>query len=415
VKASTRLPVALVAALSSLVTAPVAAELDLRLKAFGTVRELPDTDAQRAINGEPAVDGNLDLRLLFRQAAGRFEVIADHSTIALAGDTYEAGIASFGTIDQTPTDDDRRALELTWSIDKDDDYRLYHRFDRLALKYRGDDWGFTVGREAVSWGSGKVFNPMDLFSPFSPTTVDRDYKAGDDLVMVDKLFDGGGDIQLLAVFRRDEQGDREADEGSYGIKWRGFAGSAELELAAGQHYEDTIGAVTFRLPIGGALLQTDWVATELDEQDEWKLSGVVNIDYSFLLAERNTYVFAEYFRNGFGRNENRVDLFDLPVYLVERVQRGEVFSLTKDYLAAGGFYEWHPLVNHSLTVLWNLHDDSTLWQTSLSYQPGDRQTLELGVTLTTGSRGDEYGRIDVGEGLTTGGGARAFLRWVYFW
>lgn len=157
------------------------------------------------------------------------------------------------------------------------------------------------------------------------------------------------------------------------------------------------------------------MATELDQEDERKLSGVVNIDYSFLLAERNAYLFAEYFRNGFGRNDSPVDLFDLPVYLVERVQRGEVFSLMKDYLAAGGFYEWHPLVNQSLTVLWNLHDDSTLWQTSLSYQPGDRQTLELGLTLTTGSRGDEYGRIDVGENLTTGGGSRAFLRWVYFW
>ena len=390
-------------------------DLDARFKAFGTVNDLPDDDILGEFSGSPAWDGNLDLRLLFRENRGPWELIVDHTTIGLGGDTFEFNEGSRGAVDQTPTDDERRALELTWTLERDDRYRLYHRFDRLAVQYRGDSWGITLGREAVSWGSGKAFNPMDVFAPFAPTTVDRDYKAGEDLLKFDKLFDGGSDLQLLAVFRRDEQGDREFDEGSYGGKFRSFIGETELEIAAGRHFDDDLLGLTYRFPIGGALVQSDWIATHLDEEDEWKVSGVVNIDYSFQLAGRTTYVFAEYYRNGFGRNGNPIELGALPDYLTERLQRGEVFSLMKDYLAAGGSYQWHPLITQSTTLLWNLHDNSSLLQSNLSFEPSDQQRLEAGVTLTVGERGEEYGRIALAEGLTTGGGGRFFLRWLYFW
>jgi hypothetical protein len=389
--------------------------LDVRLKGFGTVNDLPAGDMQREETGNPALDGNLDLRLMWTGQRGRWELRVDHTTIALAGDTYEFNQVSRGALDQTPTDDERRALELTWSLQKEDDYRLYHRFDRLALHYRAEGWGFTMGREAVSWGSGKAFNPLDLFAPFAPTTVDRDYKPGEDLLMFDTLLDSGGDLQALAVFRRDPDGNRELDEGSYGGKWRSFVGAAELELVLGSHYDETVTAVSLRFPLGGALVQTDWLATDVEAADEWKISGVVNIDYSFSLADKTAYVFGEYYRNGFGRNQSPVDLTELPVWLSERLQRGELFSLMKDYLALGGSYQWHALLMQSTTWLLNLHDKSSLLQTNLTYEPGDHQRLEAGFTVTAGGRGNEYGRIAVGDGFTSGGGSRLFVRWVYFW
>jgi len=410
VKRATALGLALALALPG----AAVAELDVRLKAYATLNELPDSDLLRDFAGNPAYDGNLDLRLLFRHQSGPWEVLVDHTTIGLGGDTFEFDQGGRGAVDQTPTDDERRALDLTWMLEEGDRYRLYHRFDRLALQYRADTWGLTLGREAVSWGSGKAFNPMDVFSPFAPTTVDRDYKAGDDLVLFDQLY-ASGDLQLLGVFRRGETGNRDSDENSYGGKWRVLAGDSEFELAGGRHYRDDLLAFSWHQPLGGALLQTDWVATRLDAEDEWKMSTVVNIDYSFSLDERAVYVFAEYYRNGFGRNRRPVDLAALPDYLVDRLQRGEVFSLMKDYMAFGGSFQWHPLLTQSATLLWNLQDGSSLLQTNLSFEPGDQQLIEAGLTVTLGERGDEYGRIEVGDGFTSGGGSRLFLRWLYFW
>ncbi len=389
--------------------------LDVRLKAFATVNDLEDTDLQRDATGNPALDGNLDLRLLYRRQWSRWELIVDHSTIAIGGDGFEFNESGrFGAADQTPADDDTRALELTWTLERGDDYRVYHRFDRMALRYSGDDWNITLGREAVSWGSGKVFNPLDLFAPFAPTTVDRDYKQGQDLALYDRRLENG-DIQLLAVFRRDGDGGRDNDENSYGGKWHRFVGGSELELSLARHFADDVLALSWRQPLGGALLQADWVATRLDDESNTEYSAVVNLDYSFTLAGRTSYVFAEYFRNGFGRDDSPLDLAQLSPALVERLQRGELFTFMKDYLAAGGSYQWHPLLVQDLTWLVNLEDGSGLVQSNLAYEPGDHQRLEAGITLTHGGRGDEYGRIELGDGFTTGGGSRIFVRWTYFW
>ena len=217
------------------------------------------------------------------------------------------------------------------------------------------------------------------------------------------------------LFRRDGEGGRDSDENSYGGKWRHFLGDSELELALARHFRDDVAALTYRQPLGGALFQTDWVFTRLDEEDDTKLSVVANLDYSFSLFQRTTYVFAEYFRNGFGDDSSPVDLASLSPALLERLQRGEVFTLMKDYAAVGASYQWHPLLVQDLVWFANLEDGSSLLQTNIAFEPGDRQRLEAGVTLTVGDRGDEYGRIDVGDGFTTGGGSRIFARWTYFW
>ena len=391
-----------------------ALEFDARVKAFGTGAALPDHDLQRQLAGTPVYNYSADLRLLFRQQTGPVSWIVDHSTIVNGGDSFGFLLDPGATLDQSPTDDDLRLLDLSWEIDSADRHRSIHRFDRLAIQYRRDNWGVTLGRQAVSWGSGFVFQPMDLFSPFAPTTVDRDYKAGDDLLLVEKLFGDGSDLQLLGVARRDVDGDVRSDVASVALKWHGFVGEGELELFAGKHYRDQVVGVSVRAPLKGALLRTDIVATRLDEGD-WKISGILNLDYSLLVANKTTYVFAEYFHNGFGVDELPQSILLLPTDLSLRLARGEVFNLMKDYLAVGASILWHPLWNQSLTLIGNLHDSSTLIQTSVSYEPGDHSRVQIGLVVSLGDAGEEFGGVALlSESATTGGAVQGFLRWVYY-
>jgi hypothetical protein len=273
----------------------------------------------------------------------------------------------------------------------------------------------TVGREAVSWGSGLVFQPMDLFSPFAPTTVDRDFKNGDDLLIVDKLFSDGSDLQFLGVARRNLEGDATSDVASAALKWRQFLGGSEMELFGGKHYRDQVYGGSLRVPVGSAMLRTDLVATRLDVDGDWYVSGILNLDYSFDLVGRSSYVFAEYYHNDFGVSTLPPNPVLLPEALTERLLRGEVFNLMRDYLALGGTVQWHPLWTHSLTLIGNLQDGSSILQTTLSYVPGDQATIDAGVTVPIGDAGDEFGGVPVaGDALTTGGAVQAYLRWVYY-
>ena len=408
----TRYRQGLVLLLWAAAAAAPAAELDVRLKYFAALGWLPEEDLQRRSSGTPVFDDNLDLRLMFRHDADDVTWIVDHSTTLVRGDGL--GGAAGVTLDQTQLDDDRRLADLTWTLDDGDNPRLLHRFDRLAVRVRRGRWNVTAGRQAVSWGNGLVFQPLDLFNPFAPTTVDQDYKAGDDLLLVERALDAGGSVQVLAVARRDDDDDVTADAGSLAAKWHRFVGMGELELVAGRHYRDRVFGAALRFPVGSALMRSDLVATRLDGGD-WRLSGILNLDYSLVLGQRNVYLFGEYFHNGFGVDRLPATPAAYPQPLTDRLGRGELFNLMRDYLALGGTIEWHPLWSQALTLIGNLHDGSLLLQTQLSHEPGDHQRLELGLVAPLGGPGDEFGGVPVmGTDLTVGGGTRAYLRWAYY-
>ena len=427
-------------------------ELDARIKLFGTGSTLPAHDLQRRLVGTPAYDGNADLRLMLRHRAGPFTLLVDHALTWVSGDSHGFANALRPTLDQSPAGDHRRALNLTWEIDRGGRHRSWGRFDRLAAQLRQGPWALTLGRQAVSWGGGLVFQPMDLFNPFAPTTVDRDYKAGDDLLLVERLLPDSGDLQLLVVGARRVQSGGEARPGqalpprpalgaparppsaseltgqapsrmdaaawrsrrraSVALKWHGFVREAEFELLAARHFSDRVLGLSLRLPVGPALMRTDLVATDLDGGG-WRASGLVNLDASFVFARRNVYAFAEYFHNGFGVRRLPAAGEALPSPLAERLQRGEVFNRMRDYLALGGNLEWHPLFNQSLTLIGNLGDGGLLLQTSVTHERGDRQRLQIGLVAPLSGRGKEFGGAPAGEGATSGGANTLFLRWLY--
>ena len=395
--------------LAATATVSVDGEFDARVKWHTTAQRLPGSDAQRAATGHSSLlDHGADLRLLMRRNFGSFAVEVDHATTYLVGDSIYFAAAG-PTFDQTPTGDERRFVDLTWEVDRGDRHRLLHRFDRFALSYRTSQWAATVGRDAVSWGSGVVFHPMDLFNPFAPTTVDQDYKAGDDLIRIERLFDDGSDLEMLAVARH---GEVDGDTSSIAFKYRALAGSSEIDLLAARHYRGKVVGLGLRVPIRGALVRSDLVA--VDDGQGWTLSGVVNIDYSFAVAERSVYVFAEYFRNGFGVAALPDDLGLLPAALADRLGRGETFTLMRDYAAVGAQFRWHALVNQNITVIANLRDASKVLQAAVGYDASDALRLQVGLIKPVGGQGDEFGRHGTGDGLTVGGGARGYLRLVYF-
>ncbi len=394
-----------------------AAELDVRLTWYSTAQSLPERDLQRqAIEESTPIDHNAGLRLMFREDIGPFRFSLDHST----GWNYGDSLAALGTpgltFDQTPVGDATRAMQLTWNLDDGPGRRTVHRLDRLAVEYRQGHWGVTAGRQAVSWGGGLTFQPFDLFNPFAPTTVDQDFKPGDDLLLVERLFADGSEFQMLGVARRSGS-DVRRDASSFAAKYRGFLGTGEYELMAARHYTDDIYGVGLRIPAGGALVRADVVAARdpksLEPGSPWTFSGVLNADYSFAVSERLVYVFAEYYRNGFGVSELPGSLTDLPAALVNRIARGEMFNVMRDYASLGANIRWSILLGQNVAWIRNLNDGSGVVTASLSYDEGDHARWQLGVIKPVGGAGEEYGTIDAGSG-TIGGSTRAFVRFVYY-
>lgn len=295
-----------------------------------------------------------------------------------------------------PPNDDRRFFDLTHVIHEGDSTMSYHRLDRAMVSFTQNFGEIRLGRQAVTWGNGFTFNPMDLFNPFSPTDLERDYKMGDDLALV-QFPVNNVDVEFIYVVRRDpDTGETGLDENSLGTKLHFFAGDTEMDVMVTRHYEDMItgiGAVGY---LGGAAWRCDLTGTFLKEDSRGRsayASAVANMDYSWIWLDKNLYGYIELYYNGLS-DADYTDHFSDPA-ISERIARGELFALGRFYASASLNLEVHPLVNTYVTPILNLNDGSGILMPRVVYDYSDNIRLTVTGSFSWGGGNTEYGGYDI--------------------
>jgi hypothetical protein len=122
-------------------------------------------------------------------------------------------------------------------------------------------------------------------------------------------------------------------------------------------------------------------------------SFLLNLDRSWVVADRNLYGFVEYFRNGYAEGSVSSGAEALEHELLRRLSRGELFSVGRDELATGVRFDWTPLTQLEPTLLVNLNDASTYLLFKFHHFFQQNMVLDAGVQVGIGERGTEYGGI----------------------
>ncbi len=293
---------------------------------------------------------------------------------------------------------------------------LVHRLDRFYVGFTGDKAVLRVGRQAVSWGNGLIYTPMDFFNPFDPAAVDKEYKTGDDMLYGQYLKQNGDDLQAVWVVRRDLDGNVSSDVDSIAAKYHGFIGGKEYDLLLAQHYDDNVFAVGGLSDLGSALWRGDITLT--DTQTDNIVSLVTNLTYSWVGWGHNISGVAEYFYNGFGQADGDYSpaaLANNPD-LTKRIVRGELFTLGRSYLALSAMIEMTPLWLLTPNAFINLSDGSMLAQLVTSHDLKQDLQILAAISVPVGAAGTEYGGIDsdiAGKHLSTGFNLFAQLAWYF--
>lgn len=382
----------------------------------------PDSDAT-ILEKDAFTDGVAELRLKSNSYMGkRWKAEIHYEAFLSSGDARRNSIKMAETFqglvpESGPPTDDHRLLDLTKTIDASDSHVLYHRLDRLSLAWL-PDWGSVVlGRQALTWGNGMIFNPMDLFNPFQPTDFNRDYKTGDDMALVRIHFSTIGDIQLLGVPRRDlASGEIEWDQSSAAAKLHFAKGAVEFDLMAARHYKDAVFGVGAMGYLLDAAWRTDVVWTLLDSQNSRSdfAAFVANIDYAWTWSGKNFYGLLEGYWNGLG-NDDATDAIADPA-VADRLERGEMFTLGRAYLAGQIQMEAHPLVNLYLLAIQNIADGSGAIQPRMVWDLSQSVRFIAGASLYYGDTGTEYGGFwvpGIDFKIAPSPGAFVWLTWFF--
>ena len=229
----------------------------------------PEDSLLRDPLGPTAIDQGAEARFKLSRRWENWDVRADYQLIALHRDTgvLDGAIGELPGFGGSVIDDRRRWFDLTWSIADGDKGALLHRFDRASIGYTHESISWRFGRQAISWGNGLLYNPMDIFNPFDPAAVDKEYKSGDDMLYGQYLFADGSDLQAVGVVRRDPlSGDVDAGQSSLAFKYHGFVGMNEFDLLAAEHYDETVLGLGGSLALGGAVWRGDLTWTDANAQ-----------------------------------------------------------------------------------------------------------------------------------------------------
>lgn len=335
---------------------------------------------------------DFELRLMQEGRVGNFEYALHAESLNIAGNSLEqsrqlAGLLGSGA--SLLPDDRIQLFDLATELDSDHEFLSVARVDRFSLGYSTEQLVLRMGRQTISWGSGLLFQVMDFFNPFSPTEIDRDYKGGQDMFYAQYLFPSGDDLQFLIVPRRDPETHEVDDENaSFALKQHLRVAKADFDFLISQHFEDQALALAGQTELSGGVLRFDYSLTHSPD-DRLTHSMVFNLDRSWVLAGYNMYGFLEYFYNGFGVSQNSYSSADRA--LLERISRGELFTLNRQYLAGGFQLELSPITNFFVAHIQNLRDQSAIVQLRLEYELTQNIDLYTGLNLPYGSAGSEFG------------------------
>jgi hypothetical protein len=389
------------------------------IKAQSTYTSYPANSLFNDAFGSGSLDNGLESRLKVSANHDNWDFDLAYQFIALYSDTLvlsERFPDSALPVDKV-INDNRRWWNLTHSAGNEDKTAIINRLDRLSIGYSGEHTVWRFGRQAISWGNGMIFTPMDIFNPFDPAAVDKEYKTGDDMLYGQYLFDSGNDVQGVMVVRRNPRtGEVESDQSSLAFKYHGFLGANEVDLLAAQHYGDTVLGLGGVATLGGAIWRGDitWTGTDLENV----FSAATSLSYSWIWGGKNISGVLEYYYNGFGQKGGAYSFDDLlqnPELLV-RLNRGELYTLARQYLAASVMIELTPLLHITPNVFINLQDPSALAQLVVQYD-WKQNLLVLGsLNIPIGPDGSEYGgTVSPVEGLyfSTGLSLFAQLAWYF--
>lgn len=289
-----------------------------------------------------------------------------------------------------PSDAPYRVCQLDQPlVEIGDTFSYRHELDRAFVSFHSPRAEITVGRQAIGWGRGVFFGAVDIFSPFTPLEVDREWRRGIDALRADLRLSDRFSLDLVAAFGKTRE-----DSALLG-RFRGYAGNADWELILGRRAQDAMYAGTVSAAIGDAELHCELAVFKVPTgtadgglfgRDDLVGVGVLGCSYSFNVGN-GLSLFAEYHYSGFGLSDisEAMDRLLNDEDFQERLARGDMRILGRNAVAVQLSYPLSEAWTMGFMWLLSSSDGSGVVSPTFTWNFADNVTLVFNASLPHGA------------------------------
>jgi hypothetical protein len=269
----------------------------------------------------------------------------------------------------------RQFFGWNWNPVKENNFLVNHFIDRLYFRQGFDFGNIVVGRQRIAWGTGRIWNPTDLFNPINPAAFYKTEKDGADAATATLNFGNFTDLEL--VYNPQKKFKSE----NYGFRFRTNFFEYDFSVVNAYFDKRIIAGGDFAGNFFDAGLRGEGIiSADRNDLSSSFIKFILGMDYQFT---SKLYGLIEYQYNGEG-------FTDKNKYQLLRLLNGEILNLSKNYIFLQSNYQLHPLVMTTLALNSNLNDGSGFVAASASYNALENLYVNLGAQITYGSQFDEY-------------------------
>lgn len=275
-----------------------------------------------------------------------------------------------------------RELANNWRAD-DRSTSFGHELDRALYKQRFDNLTLALGRQPIDWGSGRFWQPLNLFGAFAPTALDTDYKPGIDAAGFTWYPSPFSSLTSVYVPRTSViQG---LDE-SAAVYYRGQVGElSELSLLGGKVLGNRVLGWAFESAWGGMGWRVEGAHYRLQTTQEQFLFWIAGVDYQF---SDGTLIAAEWYDNAHGAASETqlagVQSASLVGYGLQPQLGERLLGLTLERDITPLLHGGYTLLAATLKDARNHRASSLLHQFNLVYSLSNESDLLCSLLATTG-------------------------------
>jgi hypothetical protein len=282
-----------------------------------------------------------------------------------------------------------RITQLDWEIEETDTFLYRHEIDR-ALVAMHPKWGqVIIGRQGIGLGRGTIFSAVDIFAPFSPLEVDREWRRGVDAVRIERNITSTSSVELIGAFGQTWE------QSALLGRARGYTGDIDGEILFGKRAEDTMLAGDISASVNDAEVHSELAFFHTPERQPESglfcnrhevVKFVLGSSYTFNVGNGLTWL-TEYHYSGFGLR----DIEDVSTQLqnkdfLERIARGDTQILGRQAIATQLSYQFKIDLNGSLLILQSLQDSSGIASPSINWDFSQNSSIVGSVFVPWGDK-----------------------------